>query len=163
MATQTIIFTAMPRGVSLDGATLPVSVLVSPRLAGAPTLDTFKDWLTWTRHLKTSGLKIEFVCGNQTHSVAIDPAPLQPELWEAIFDAGTHVADFAFSDFSKRLILSYPTRATLALLKSVFQIGGLQLALPDSSGEAANRRLLLGLINGLQVHWNEEEARRWRA
>ena len=33
--TQTIMFTAMPRALSIDPATLPVSVLVSPRLAGA--------------------------------------------------------------------------------------------------------------------------------
>ena len=36
--TQTIMFTAMARGIAIDKPTLPVSVLVSPRLAGAPTL-----------------------------------------------------------------------------------------------------------------------------
>ena len=58
--TQTILFTAMARGIAIDTPTLPVSVLVSPRLTGAPTLDAFPDWLNWTRHLKDSGLKVTF-------------------------------------------------------------------------------------------------------
>ena len=59
--TQTIMFTAMARGIAIDKPTLPVSVLVSPRLAGAPTLDAFPDWLRWTQHLKDDGLKVTFV------------------------------------------------------------------------------------------------------
>ena len=31
-ATQTVLFTVIPRGLSLNGTTLPVSVVVSPRL-----------------------------------------------------------------------------------------------------------------------------------
>ena len=58
--TQTIMFTAMARGIAIDKPTLPVSVLVSPRLAGAPTLDAFPDWLRWTKHLKDDGLKVTF-------------------------------------------------------------------------------------------------------
>ena len=40
-----------------------------------------------------------------------------------------------FDGFSGRLILRYPNRATLTLLKSIFQIGGLQLALPGEGGD----------------------------
>src|SRR5258708_3892940 len=113
--TQTIMFTAMPRGLSLDPASLPVSVLVSPRLAGAPTLGSFPDWINWTERLKTSGMRITFACGGQTHTADIDQSSLEPRLWTAIFDQHTHVEDYVFDDYSKRLIISYPTRATLAL------------------------------------------------
>src|ERR1043165_5837145 len=162
--THTIMFTAMPRALSIDPATLPVSVLVSPRLAGAPTLGSFPDLLNWTERLKTNGLQLTFATGGQTHTVAVDTDPLQPGLWSAIFDEVTHVDDYAFDDFSQRLILSYPNRATLAVLKSIFQIGGLQLALPDqvSDERQGKRRLLLELIDGLAVDWNHDRGRSWR-
>jgi hypothetical protein len=76
--TQTILFTAMARGIAIDKPTLPVSVLVSPRLAGAPTLDAFPDWLRWTKHLKDDGLKVTFAANGHSHTATIDPAPLRP-------------------------------------------------------------------------------------
>jgi hypothetical protein len=163
--TQTLIFTAMPRGISIDPAALPVSVLVSPRLAGAPHLDAFGDWLTWTRHLKTRGLRLTFTAGGQNQTVAIDTKPLQPDLWEAIFDRTTRVDDYVFDDFTGRTVLSYPNRLTLTLLKSIYQIAGLQLALPDQRGrdEPGKRAVLRQLLDGLAVHWNERRGREARA
>lgn len=162
--TQTIMFTAMPRAVVLDSPTLPISVLVSPRLAGAATLSSFPDWLLWTERLKTNGLKITVSAGASTVTVPIDTAPLQPKLWAAIFDPSTRVDDYVFDDYTQRLVLSYPNRLTLTLLKSIFQIGGLQLALPtkERGDEPGNRRALRQLIDGLAVNWNEDRALRWR-
>ena len=159
--TQTIMFTAMARGIAIDKPTLPVSVLVSPRLAGAPTLDAFPDWLNWTKHLKADGLKLTFAANGHSHTATIDPRPLRPELWDAIFDKKTHVDDYSFDDYGQRLVVSYPTRATLTLLKSIFQVGGLQLALPGevSDENQGKRRQLLQLIDGLAVHWNADRAR----
>ena len=51
MAQQTILFTVMPRGVSINATKLPISVLVSPRLVGASNLGKFPDWLSWTQQL----------------------------------------------------------------------------------------------------------------
>jgi hypothetical protein len=116
--TQTIMFTAMPRGLSIDPARLPVSVLVSPRLTGATRLGVFPDWLDWTQTLKTKGMKITFAAGGATHTADIDTGVLQPALWREIFDETTLVDEYTFDDFSQRLILSYPNRATLTLLKS---------------------------------------------
>ena len=45
---QTILFTIIPRGISLNPETLPVSVFISPRLRGADQLGAFPDWLNWT-------------------------------------------------------------------------------------------------------------------
>src|SRR5258706_5349210 len=136
--TQSIMYTAMARGIAIDKPTLPVSVLVSPRLAGAPTLDAFPDWLRWTKHLKDDGLKVTFAENGHSHTATIDPAPLRPELWDAIFDKKTHVADYAFDDYGERLVVSYPNRATLTLLKSIFQIGGLLLPLPGEGSDRNN-------------------------
>jgi len=76
--TQTIMFTAMPRGLAIDPARLPVSVLVSPRLTGATKLGAFPDWLDWTQNLKTKGMKITFDAGGATHTADIDTGILQP-------------------------------------------------------------------------------------
>ena len=67
---QTVLFTVMPRGISLNGATLPVSVVVSPRLGGADRLDAFPDFVDWTQKLLSdtkerlviSGLGVERIC-----------------------------------------------------------------------------------------------------
>jgi len=162
--TQTIMFTAMPRGLAIDPARLPVSVLVSPRLTGATKLGAFPDWLDWTQNLKTKGMKITFDAGGATHTADIDTGILQPALWREIFDEATLVDEYTFDDFSQRLILSYPNRATLALLKSIFQIGGLQLALPGgiSDERQGKRRILLTLLEGMAVNWNSDRGQGWR-
>ena len=69
---QTILFTVMPRGISLNSATAPVSVFVSPRLDGADHLGAFPDWLNWTRHLRDDGLKLEVHCGANTRVFPIN-------------------------------------------------------------------------------------------
>ena len=84
-------FTAMARGIAIDQPTLPVSVLVSPRLAGAPTLDAFPDWLRWTQHLKDDGLKVDFAADGHSHTATIDPRRCGPNSGTAIFDKETHV------------------------------------------------------------------------
>ena len=58
------------------------------------------------------------------------------------------------------MVVSYPTRATLTVLKSIFQVGGLQLALPGevSDENQGKRRQLLQLIDGMAVHWNIDRA-----
>ncbi len=63
MTSQTILFTVMPRGISIDSETMPVSVYISPRLLGnsdQAVLGEFPDWLDWTRWLKEKGLNLTF-------------------------------------------------------------------------------------------------------
>ena len=81
-------------------------------------------------------------------------------MWDAIFDKKTHVDDYSFDDYGERMVVSYPTRATLTVLKSIFQVGGLQLALPGevSDENQGKRRQLLQLIDGMAVHWNIDRA-----
>jgi hypothetical protein len=62
MASQQILFTVMPRGLTQGGSPLPVSVYVSPRLAGAGRLDAFPDWRHWTSIVQ-HGFQLTFRCG----------------------------------------------------------------------------------------------------
>ena len=134
MAThQTILFTVMPRGVSLNSATKPVSVFVSPRLDGADNLGAFPDWLNWTQRLADDGLDLELQCGANTQLVAINTAGLRPDLWEELFNSQTYVRSHkSFDDYSKRGLISFSVRESLSALKSVYQQASVALALPDA-------------------------------
>jgi hypothetical protein len=165
---QTFLFTVTPRGIVVNADPLPVSVVVSPRLEGADNLGAFEDWPTWTRHLKDSGLTLEFSIGQKTFSAAINPDPLRPELWEQLFNSNTLVRSHTFDDYSDRGVISYPVRQVLSGLKAIYQEATVALALPDARGgpnreKDVNRRVLGSLVDGLQVHWNGDEAPRWRS
>jgi hypothetical protein len=166
-ASQRILFTVTPRGVSLGAATLPLSIHVSPRLYGAGTLGAFPDWETWAERIKAHGLEIELVCGGNTHVVPVAVAPLRPDLWAALFDAQTLVRSHVFDDYSGRAVLSYSVRDTLGVLKSIYQQAGIALALPGAAGsqgrEDLGRRYLRNLLDGLAVHWSERDGEHLRA
>jgi hypothetical protein len=170
MATeQTILFTVMPRGISLNSATKPVSIFVSPRLDGADTLGSFPDWLNWTRHLRDDGLDLELHCGAHTRLFAIQGAGLRPDLWEQLFNSETYVRSHkSFDDYSNRGLISFSVRESLSALKSVYQQASVALALPDEprrnrqDDRPRNRQLLAQLVDGLQVHWDGREARALR-
>jgi len=152
----------MPRGVAVDSATLPVSIFVSPRLNGANQLGAFPDWLSWTRRLKEDGLKLELQCGAQRRAFAIDEDPLEPDLWEQLFQQDTYVRSHdTFDSYDERGCLSFSMRQTLSALKSIYQTASIELALPDKSffgsrerEQFANRQRLGALVDGLQVHWD---------
>ncbi|MEP7343746.1 MAG: hypothetical protein ABI877_00705 [Gemmatimonadaceae bacterium] len=167
---QTILFTVMPRGISLNSATKPVSVFVSPRLDGDDTLGAFPDWLNWTQHLRDDGLQLELECGANRQVLAIDDTNLRPDLWEELFDAETYVRSHkSFEDYSKRGLISFSIRESLSALKSVYQQASVTLALPDAprrdrgDDSLRNRQRLAQLVDGLQVHWDGREARALRS
>ena len=85
MASQQILFTVMPRGMTQGGGPLPVSVYVSPRLAGAERLDAFPDWRHWTSIVQ-HGFQLTFHCGGRELSLPVAGGVLRPDLWEAMFD-----------------------------------------------------------------------------
>jgi hypothetical protein len=166
-ATQTVLFTVMPRGISVNPETLPVSVLVSPRLVGANNLGAFPDWVAWTSRLKELGLVLTFGSGARHTDVHIDTAVLQPELWSALFNRDTLVRSRTFDDYSKHGIISFSMRESLSALKTVYQEAGVTLALPsgataEEGGRGGNRTALRNLVNGLDVHWNGDRGKEWR-
>lgn len=175
---QTVLFTVMPRNISLNGRTLPVSVMLSPRLGGADRLEAFPDFVDWTQKLATSGLQLTFRCGARTATAAIDPTILQPRLWRALFNADTFVRSHAFDDYSSHGVMSFSVRESLSALKAIYQEAGVVLALPDAPDERdpfdpesqrggapgiSNRDRLRAILSGLDVHWNRDNAGRWRA
>ncbi|MCA1553920.1 MAG: hypothetical protein LC737_06035, partial [Chloroflexi bacterium] len=168
MATaQTILFTIMPRGISLNGDTLPVSVFVAPRLYGADKLGAFEDWLFWTQRLKENGLTLVLRCGANSLDAPINTEPLRPELWAQLFHEDTLVRSHTFDDYTDRGIISYGVRETLSTLKAIYQEASVRLALPDrasrqGSDDRSNRGVLRDLVEGLDVHWNGDDAKRWR-
>ena len=164
--THTVLFTVIPRGIILNGGTLPVSVLVSPRLTGADRLDAFPDWLNWTTTLK-DGLTLTFRSGAQTAKAKIDTKHLQPDLWRSLFASDTIVRSRVFDDYSNHSIISYSVRESLSTLKAVYKEAAVSLALPEDplspqSEKRGNRQLLGAILDGLDVHWNAKEAKRRR-
>ena len=164
---QTILFTVMPRGMTVNAESMPVSVFVAPRLEGADTLGAFPDWVTWTQHLWDSGLDLELACAGRTLTVPVDRGPLQPRLWAELFRADTLVRSHAFDDYTDRGVVSYPVRQALSAIKAIYQQASVELALPDAGGQRSrrdggNREVLRDLVSGLEVHWNGREAPGWR-
>lgn len=170
MANQTILFTAMPRGISVDPETMPVSVYVSPRLFGdldRAQLQEFPDWLNWTSLLQTRGMSLTFRCLENEVSAPIDfTAPvatdrLQPSLWNALFKPETLVRSHTFDNYSEHQIFSYSNRNALSLLKGLYQKAGIELALPtvggdrQERGQNSNYDKLQDLVTGLAVNWND--------
>jgi hypothetical protein len=164
---QTVLFTVLPRGLTASGNTRPVSVFVAPRLYGADRLGNFPDWLNWTQNLKENGLQLELRCNGQSHTASIRTEVLRPDLWAELFHEDTLVRSHTFDDYTERGILSYPVRLTLSALKSVYQEASVTLALPDTADsdnqeESQNRRILRGLVEGLDAHWSGRVAPQWR-
>jgi hypothetical protein len=145
-AEQTIILTALPRGVddTQAGKTqLLLSVFVSPRLkmpgsetnGGTTVLDKFKDFINWPLTLKNLHFSVE-LDGNkieETHGVERDDKVIpQPDHWTALFQPTTLVQpyDFAADDLSKRTTLSYPVLNILTFIKERYGNSGAKHASP---------------------------------
>src|SRR5437762_716069 len=104
---QELIYTVVPQNLALNSTTIPVSILVSPRLQGAATLNSFNDLLHWTKRLKDNGLTFTITAGGQSFTAHIDTTLLQPDLWEALFNSRTVVDGYVFDDHTDRSVLSY--------------------------------------------------------
>jgi hypothetical protein len=162
---QTLLFTVIPRGVTIGGTTAPISVFVSPRLRGESKLGPFSDWRHWTTRLHDHGLSIELLCGGRSQVVAVDAGVLRPDLWEALFSDDTLVHSHVFNDYSDRGIISYPVRRALSALKSIYQQASVSLAIPQPPGgrdEGGLRGVLTDLVDGLDVHWSPRQGEAWR-
>lgn len=168
MSNQTILLTVIPRAVSVVTDTLPVSVFVSPRLTGAPALNAYPDWLEWTKRLQEHGFRFTVDANGHTMDAHIDPRPLRPDLWKALFSAQTLVDDYVFSDYSGRTIISYPVRDAMLAVKSVYQQAAKELGQPadPNDKESGPRRagLLTSLLNGFQLdEWSDHLHQRLRS
>lgn len=155
MATESVIFTALPNGHDRDGRLLRFTVFVSPRLftdgAGSLPLvgagfDAFEDWpaaLAETRFFLT-------IDGMGTFDAEPDPSspPADSGTWHLLFDA-CQVRDGKFNDLSGNRFLSFPVaemaKAVLGLYTEVAE--GFHDGFPPlTSGPVAGLAKELGLL-----------------
>jgi len=124
MSTQTVIWTVLPNGIS-DGGTRKLSVLVSPRLKGGLTLDSFPDFRDWYAKQVSFTLRFEPLAGGTaaTTTVSAPPSPEERKpLWTALFSGQTTVKSYGFSDYSKiKTINSYPIAKILSNLQDKYR------------------------------------------
>jgi hypothetical protein len=157
MATESVIFTALPNGHDRNGRLLRFTVFVSPRLftdgAGLLPLkgagfDAFEDWpaaLAQTRFFVS-------VDGLGTFETEPDPAspPAESSTWHLLFDACS-VGDAKLKDLSDRRFLSFPvremSRAVLDLYTEVAE-GFHDEFPPLTSGPLAGLAKQLGPLGG---------------
>jgi hypothetical protein len=120
MASQTMIFVALPNGLGTKD-TLKLSLYLTPRLDNGGTLADFPDILNWPQQIVAKGLKFQIACGTKNVTVAADTTALRPDIWETIFTSNTFVEAYNFTDYTKQLIVSYPSRQALSFLKFASQ------------------------------------------
>ncbi len=125
---QRVTWTFLPNGAK-DAATLSASLYVSPRLsistadvaAGKkPDLSHFSDWLEWPRRIADADYHVRV--GNTTvPAKRVSPDP-QATVWSALFPPSTpvHPYDFAGSDFSDKVVLSYPVATIYKNVRSIY-------------------------------------------
>src|SRR4051812_30030100 len=154
MATQTVIWTALPNGIVDDaaGRRLRLSVLVSPRLrlaaAEGEALAQFPDFVVWPARILAASFEVVFDGGPTLAAVTSSPPP-EPDLWSALFGAETFVQPYAFDDHSQRQIVSYPVQRVLDTLKRQYRRLGL-----DSADRLPNARHLMGALDDFAMEWN---------
>src|SRR5438874_10011271 len=116
MATQTIMFTALPHGY--EGNVLRLSVYVSPRLTpDAPQrLKPFNDFLDWPDRLRTGlAFDVEFQGGPTLNAT---PKNLPgSDLWKHLFSEKTFVRGYEFKEMKLRKVYSYPVSNVLTYVK----------------------------------------------
>jgi hypothetical protein len=162
MANQNLLLTAMPRGISINPDTMPVSVYLSPRLFGdddRAQLQAFPDWLNWTQQLQ-AGMSLTFRFEGTDFTAAVTTDRLQPSLWNALFKPDTLVRSHTFDNYSEHQIVSYSNRNILSLIKGLYQQASVELALPESRDrrqqeQPRNYEILQNLVTGLGVEWND--------
>ena len=112
MAKQSLLWTALPNGYAVDGKSLRVTVLVSPRLeaeADPEQLSSFGDFQDWPATLANSRFVVSFgaasvsIKGDDTASPSrVDDTLGTPEsaAWAALFPGTTFVRGFTFEDMA---------------------------------------------------------------
>ena len=164
---QSILFTIIPRGIAINTDTLPVSIIVSPRLSDGTLLYQFPDWLNWTERVQRNGLALTIQCKNDARAFKIPVEQLRPDLWQAIFKENTRVNPFVFQDFTDRGVYSYSVRRVMSALKETYQQAGLFLGLPEENFQvgrkgAGRRGLLEQMVQEYGVRWDNRVAKQAR-
>lgn len=125
MASTTVVWTVLPRGIRSDR--IQLSVYARPRLTEGETLGAFPAWATWPDQ------DVQFfVTLNGGAEIAAEPEgpDRRPDLWQKLFPATTPVAAPEDTGAVRRLaagvpkIRSAPTGAVRAFVKQQYQLAG---------------------------------------
>ncbi|MGH9245457.1 MAG: hypothetical protein ACRD29_14305 [Acidimicrobiales bacterium] len=127
MATESVVFTALPNGVHETGDFLRVTIFVSPRLAtdGAGELPLaggdFAAFADWPAAVADTKFAIE-VAGLGPLDTEPDPGSAPPDspTWHALFDATAVVAG-EFKDLSETQFRSFPVAATSEYIVNLYR------------------------------------------
>lgn len=160
MATsQMIVLTPIPTvSVNVNADTVPVSVLVSPRLSGSTKRGDYGDWLHWTERVRTFGLAVTFECQGQTLEVALPVEQLRPDLWDATFAEDTLVRPFVFPDPATTRVQSWPYRLGLSALKAVYMTTGIVHHNLEGFSRGDQQTPLQEVLAGFDVRWDPDHA-----
>lgn len=167
MATETIIWTALPNGIlQRDGETLAqLSIFVSPRLKATAdegdTLSLYRNVRHWADTLNAlTSFTLEFDGG----SVEAKPiSTWETQWWEGLFKDDTYVRPYEFKDYTDRLIISYPVIRILKFLKQTYQSVGFES--PNDLPILLTRRgqrVLKDNANYYGFEWNKQLAQETR-
>jgi hypothetical protein len=136
MARQSLLWTALPNRYTADGASLRLSVLLSPRLDpedpfGQPrALSTFfPDWEDWPLTLSQGQFDISY--NGRTISIAANATAglnrvdtsigiADSVVWKALFTSRVMVNPFKYTDLSGMNVLSYDTMTINDLVASMY-------------------------------------------
>ncbi|TAM81020.1 MAG: hypothetical protein EPN47_14160 [Acidobacteria bacterium] len=120
---QTIIWTALPNGIS--NGQLQLSVFVSPRLQTdeglpRPALSQFDDFKNWPNKIKDMKFTVQFEGQSPVQATRVGPAA-EPDVWNALFKSTTYVEPYQFNDYSARPVISHPVLNLGSFVKSQYQ------------------------------------------
>jgi len=118
---QRLLWIPIPSGVSSNGKTLFLSVLVAPQLETAPapsaTLAQFPDMLGWP----SQSLKFSVRFGSKPSVQAkVQSPPPSAGFWQAIFKSSLPVANYQFDDFTDRKVRSFPVVNVVNFIKDQY-------------------------------------------
>ncbi|MEM9839288.1 MAG: hypothetical protein AAF830_09045 [Pseudomonadota bacterium] len=125
MATQTVVWTALPNDYDPDSGKAKLSIAVSPRLVGdgssaSRRVSGYPAWTDWPNTL--SGTTIEVKCSNgETRQAQIVSAP-DSDIWRALFPGNTPVRDWEFDSARvvDNAILTAPAGLIAEMLEDLY-------------------------------------------
>lgn len=151
MATQRIVWTALPNGIDSDSGKRRLSVLVSPRLVGdsraiSRRIEGYANWRDWPATISAAAFTVKV--GGQSIPANLVSSP-QSNIWQAMFPDDTPVRDWEF-DAAKvvgNTILTVPTTLVNQIIEEIYVSEATQAdgELPDRQrlGTRLSRRVPL--------------------
>lgn len=126
MPVQSLIWTALPNGVSADGRALRISLLLSPRLepeSAPPSLSSFADFEDWPDTLRRS--QITVTIGDTAIALTADHVDASigvadSAVWRALLPTTTRVQSYKMTDHTDTRVLSFDAVALHDAIRKVY-------------------------------------------